>query len=160
MDTPPDSALLYVLNRAAVARHQKQLGVPRRVRAAPVRSEVYRWGSAPHRDRIEVYDFARRQWLRPDRELQRRLNKLSTDQLRAMLRNMPYGMRLAPDYVDVPDLDGVLDAALAQGRLDLGGRSYKLARSRTGNIVVTGHAFGHVTYSREALLDVIQRGHF
>lgn len=128
-------------------------------RGSMTATEVYDWGAPRVRERIEVFDHRRRVWVRPDRETVRRLNKMSAEQVKAMLRNMPFGFRLAPEFDDDPALDAKLELALAQGRLDLGGRSYKLAASGSGNIRVTG-AFGTVAHTREALLDVIQRGHF
>lgn len=130
-----------------------------RARGSLASTDVYDWGAPPHRERIEVFDHARRVWVRPDREVSRWLSRLSSDQVKAVLRNMPFGFRLAPEFEDAPSLDSKLDEALRAGQLDLGGRSYKLALSPTGNIRVTG-AFGTVAHTREALLDVIQRGHF
>lgn len=128
-------------------------------RGSMAATDFYDWGGPKIRERIEVFDYRRRVWVRPDRETVRRLNKLSAAQLKAMLRNMQFGFRLAPEFDDEPALDAKLDAAMDLGRLDLGGRSYKLAVSPTGNVRVTG-AFGTVSHTRGALLDVIQRGHF
>lgn len=121
--------------------------------------EVYDWGSPINRPRIECFDHGRQVWVRPDREVQRMLNRLSDAQLAAVLRNMPFGFRQAPEFDDAPDLDAKLNKALKVGLLTFGGRSYKLSGSPTGNIRVRG-SFGTLSYTRAALKDVIQRGHF
>lgn len=128
-------------------------------RGSMTTTEVYDWGAPPHRPRVEMFDFGRKIWIKPEREIQRQLNRLSDAQLERLLRNMPFGFRRAPEFEDEVSLDAKLEAALAAGVLQLGGRSYKVSPSPTGNIRVTG-AFGTHAFTRGALLDVIQRGHF
>jgi hypothetical protein len=152
---PANPEALVIMNRTVVRKRFRAL----RIRGNGTLPSAFDFGTPRLRERIEVFDFARRTWLKPDREIARRLNRLAPEQVKALLRHSPYGYRLAPEFEDAPALEAVLDAALGRGWLDLGQRRYKLGMSRGGHISVTG-SFGTVNYGREALLDALQRGHF
>lgn len=107
--------------------------------------------------RFEVYDLVHKVWVAASGGVTGQLRRLGERQLEVFLKTHRAGVRMIP-YAGEPDNSHIkaLDKALKVGLLTLSGRTYKLSTSPTGNVRLTG-ASGSMTWTREALMDAIQR---
>lgn len=125
-------------------------------------SSIYDWGLPARRSpRLERFDHGRKVWTQVSNGEMAAFLRLSARQRKTLLEVHRHGLRVVADFDDARavELEAKLDAAIAEGWLKIGHRSYRLTRSGSGNLRVISTK-GAIAYSRDALLDVLQRGSF